>query len=76
LIVSVADRSRESWCLPKARAASPQENANILRAKGLLPTFAVVMVEKYGVGPHDKPKDPFGNCSAAFYALTTPSANA
>ena len=47
------------------------ENANILRAKGLLPTFAVVMVEKYGVGPHDKPKDPFGNCSAAFYAHHT-----
>jgi pimeloyl-ACP methyl ester carboxylesterase len=47
------------------------ENSNLVRAKGLLPDFAVVTVEKYGVGPHDVPKDPFGGCSPAFYAHHT-----
>ena len=49
------------------------ENANLVRAKGLLPDFAVVTVEKYGVRPHDAPKDPFGGCSPAFYAHHTVS---
>jgi len=44
------------------------ENANLARAKSLLPDFAVITVEKYGVHPHDRPKDPFGGCSATFYA--------
>jgi len=47
------------------------ENPNVFRAKGLLPDFAVVTVEKYGVGPHDAPKDPFRSCSPAFYAHHT-----
>ena len=49
------------------------ENPNIARAKRLLPNFAVVTVEKYGVEPHAKPKDPFEGCSAAFYAHHTVS---
>ena len=49
------------------------ENPNIVRAKGLLPDFAVVTVEKYGVRPHDAPKDPFGGCSLDFHAHHTVS---
>jgi pimeloyl-ACP methyl ester carboxylesterase len=49
------------------------ENPNLARAKGLLPDFAVVTVEKYGVHLHDAPKDPFGGCSPAFYAHHTVS---
>ncbi len=49
------------------------ENANVARAKGLLPDFAVVTVEKYGVHPHDRPKDAFGGCSPSFYAHHTVS---
>ena len=49
------------------------KNANLLRAKGLLPEFAMVMVEKYGVRPHDAPKDPLGGCSPAFHAHHTVS---
>ena len=49
------------------------ENPNIVRAKGLLPDFAVVTVEKYGVRPHDAPKDPFGGCSPDFHAHHTVS---
>jgi pimeloyl-ACP methyl ester carboxylesterase len=52
------------------------ENANIVRAKGLLPDFAVVTVEKYGVRPHDAPKDPFGGCPPAFYTHHTVSQRA
>jgi pimeloyl-ACP methyl ester carboxylesterase len=52
---------------------SASENANLARAKGLLPDFAVVTVEKYGVHPYDRPKDPFGGCSAVFYAHHTVS---
>jgi len=44
-----------------------------VRAKGLLPDFAVVTVEKYGVRPHDAPKDPFGGCSPDFHAHHTVS---
>ena len=47
------------------------ENANIVRAKGLLPDFAVVTVEKYGVRSHDVPKDPLGGCSPEFHAHHT-----
>jgi len=47
------------------------ENRNIVRAKGLLPQFAVVTVEKYGVRPHDTPKDPLGGCSPDFHAHHT-----
>ena len=56
-----------SGCLAAA------ENPNIAKAKRLLPDFAVVTVEKYGVEPHAKPKDPFEGCSAAFYAHHTVS---
>ena len=49
------------------------ENANLARARDLLPDFAMVTVEKYGVRPHDAPKDPFGGCSTAFYAHHTVS---
>jgi pimeloyl-ACP methyl ester carboxylesterase len=49
------------------------ENPNTARAKGLLPDFAVVTVEKYGAHPHDKPKEPFGGCSPEFYAHHTVS---
>jgi pimeloyl-ACP methyl ester carboxylesterase len=47
------------------------ENPNIAKAKRLLPNFAVLTVEKYGVEPHAKPKDPFAGCSATFYAHHT-----
>src|SRR5712691_11611517 len=47
------------------------ENANLVRAKRLLPDFAVVTVEKYGVRPHEAPKDPVGGCSPEFYAQHT-----
>jgi dienelactone hydrolase len=43
------------------------ENPNITNAKRLLPAFAVLTVEKYGVEPHAKPSDPFGGCPAVFY---------
>jgi pimeloyl-ACP methyl ester carboxylesterase len=49
------------------------ENPNIANAKRLLPAFAVLTVEKYGVEPHAKPKDPFEGCSAVFYAHHTVS---
>jgi hypothetical protein len=49
------------------------ENPNIANAKRLLPNFAVVTVEKYGVEPHAKPKYPFEGCSAAFYSHHTVS---
>lgn len=49
------------------------ENPNVANAKKLLPNFAVVTVEKYGVEPHAKPKDPFEGCSPAFYAHHTVS---
>ena len=56
-----------SGCLPATK------NPNIDRAKRLLPEFAVVTVEKYGVRPGDAPKDPMGGCSATFYAHHTVS---
>jgi pimeloyl-ACP methyl ester carboxylesterase len=56
-----------SGCLPATK------NPNIDRAKRLLPEFAVVTVEKYGVHPGDAPKDPMGDCSATFYAHHTVS---
>lgn len=49
------------------------KNRNLERAKGLLPRFAVVMVEKYGVVPDQTPDDPFGGCSPTFYARHTVS---
>jgi pimeloyl-ACP methyl ester carboxylesterase len=52
------------------------ENPNLSRAQKLLPDFVVVMVEKYGVGPHDAPKDPFNGCSPAFHAHHTVSQRA
>ncbi len=48
-------------------------NPNLERAKRLLPDFAVVTVEKYGVLPLDAPKDAFGDCSSIFYAHHTVS---
>jgi hypothetical protein len=47
------------------------ENPNIGNAKRLLPNFAVLTVEKYGVEPHAKPSNPFEGCSEAFYAHHT-----
>ena len=47
------------------------ENPNIANAKRLLPDFAVVTVEKYGVEPHAKPADPFNGCPDTFYAHHT-----
>jgi len=49
------------------------ENPNITSAKRLVPEFAVVTVEKYGVEPHAKPSDPFNGCSKTFYAHHTVS---
>ena len=49
------------------------ENPNIANAKRLLPNFAVVTVDTYGVEPHAKPKDPFEGCSATFYSHHTVS---
>jgi len=49
------------------------KNPNLERAKRLLPLFAVVMVEKYGVRAGDAPKDPFGACSESSYARHTVS---
>ena len=49
------------------------ENPNIANARRLLPEFAVLTVEKYGVEPHAKPKDPFEGCSGVFYAHHTVS---
>jgi pimeloyl-ACP methyl ester carboxylesterase len=49
------------------------ENPNIANAKRLLPQFAVVTVEKYGVDPHTRPGDPFNGCSDAYYAHHTVS---
>lgn len=56
--------------------ASVSDNPNIERAKALLPTFAVVTAEKYGVKPHDAPTDPYGGCSASFYQHHTVSQRA
>ncbi len=47
------------------------KNRNLERAKRLLPDFAVVMVEKYGVRRSDAPKDPLGGCSRTFYEHNT-----
>jgi pimeloyl-ACP methyl ester carboxylesterase len=49
------------------------ENPNIVKAKGLLPQYAILTVEKYGVEPHSRPKDPFEGCSDTFYAHHTVS---
>ena len=51
--------------------ASVAENQNIRRARALLPDFAIVTVEKYGVEPHAAPTDPFAGCTATFYAHHT-----
>jgi alpha-beta hydrolase superfamily lysophospholipase len=53
-----------------------RDNANIARAKSLLPDFAVVTVEKYGVKPGDSPADPYEGCSPIFYANHTVSQRA
>ena len=53
--------------------SAASENPNIASAKRLLPEFAVVTVEKYGVEPHAKPGDPFNGCSSTFYAHHTVS---
>jgi alpha-beta hydrolase superfamily lysophospholipase len=47
-------------------------NHNIETAKHLLPDFAVVTVDKYGVRPGDDPK-PDDGCSKSFYAHHTVS---
>ena len=86
-----ADGSVISWSLDRRGGAGPQgilllaqgsgcasvsENPNVERAKALLPAFAVVTVEKYGVKPHDAPADPTGDCSASFYQHHTVSQRA
>jgi pimeloyl-ACP methyl ester carboxylesterase len=50
--------------------ASVRLNHNIEVAKRLLPDFAVVTVEKYGVSPGDDPK-PSAPCPALFYQRHT-----
>ncbi len=82
------DGSLIYWSLDRQSAGSKQgilvlaqgsgclaatENPNIARWKSVLPDFAVVTVEKYGVHPLDKPKEPFGGCSQEFYAHHTVS---
>jgi len=82
------DGSEIYWSLDRQRALPTQgvlvlaqgsgcapatENPNIARAKALLPDFAVVTVEKYGVLPHEQPKDPYLGCSRTFYAHHTVS---
>ena len=82
------DGSLIYWTLDRQHAAPKQgilvlaqgsgclaatKNPNLERAKSLLPDFAVVTVEKYGVRPDDAPKDPFGGCSPGFYAHHTVS---
>lgn len=82
-----ADGSRIDWFLDRRGAAGPQgllvlaqgsgcasvtTNRNLEAAKGLLPEFAVVTVEKYGVSPGDAPASP-DDCSPAFFAHHTVS---
>jgi alpha-beta hydrolase superfamily lysophospholipase len=82
------DGSAIDWSLDRQRGASKQgilviaqgsgcagtsENSNVERAKELLPDFAVLTVEKYGVRRHDSPNDPMGGCSPGFYAHHTVS---
>jgi len=82
------DGSSIYWTLDRQGAGSKQgilviaqgsgclattENRNIATAKQLLPNFAVLTVEKYGVERHAKPKDPYGGCSPTFYAHHTVS---
>lgn len=55
---------------------SVSTNGNIQRAKSLLPAFAVVTVEKYGVRPGDEPADPYNGCAPAFYQHHTVSQRA
>jgi alpha-beta hydrolase superfamily lysophospholipase len=50
--------------------ASVTLNHNIEAAKHLLPAFAVVTVDKYGVSPGDNPK-PTDECSKVFYRRHT-----
>lgn len=45
-------------------------NRNLEAAKDMLPEFAAVTIEKYGVSPGDTPKSP-EDCSAAFFAHHT-----
>ena len=52
---------------------SASENGNLARARALLPNFAFLTVEKYGVHPHDAPSDPMGGCRAEFYGHHTVS---
>jgi len=85
------DGSKIHWSVDRQREAPRQgilvlaqgsgclsvdRNENIERAKKLLPAFAVVTVEKYGVGPGDAPTDPYEGCSAAFYQHHTVSQRA
>jgi alpha-beta hydrolase superfamily lysophospholipase len=81
------DGSAIDWYLDR-QAASPKQgilvlaqgsgcssvtlNHNIETAKHLLPDFAVVTVDKYGVRPGDDPK-PGDGCSKTFYAHHTVS---
>lgn len=52
------------------------ENGNIAKFKALLPDFAVLTVEKWGVKPHARPRDPYEGCDPAFYAHHTVSQRA
>ena len=82
-----ADGSRIDWFLDRRGADGPQgilvlaqgsgcasvtTNRNLDLAAGLLPEFAVVTVEKYGVSPGEAPRAP-DDCSATFFAHHTVS---
>ena len=74
LIDSQVERNRASYLSRKVQDASPQPRTQTSRMqKRLLPAFAMLTIEKYGVEPHAKPKDPFEGCSAVFYAHHTVS---
>lgn len=81
------DGSSIDWFLDRRGASGPQgilllaqgsgcasatTNRNLETAKGLLPEFAAVTVEKYGVAPGDAPSAP-DDCSAAYFAHHTVS---
>ncbi|MDW6005464.1 alpha/beta hydrolase [Vibrio mangrovi] len=54
-----------SGCLPT------RANKNIELLRRVLPEYAILTIEKYGVNPEVIPKDPMNSCSSEFYANHT-----